>query len=169
VFRRILVALDGSEAARAAFVFATEWARHFDAQVWFIQLADESARRRCGIETDVKDRGRRLANQFTVSGATQGVRNQQLVAAVTEAAHTHRADLIMVGFDRRRLTHARFSRSLQDQLTEATCIPVMLAPKELEVGCRRVDVQARRAPAIALGPATAGQDGRRGAERLVHV
>ena len=35
VFRRIL---DGSDAARAAFVFVSDWARQFDSQVWFVQL-----------------------------------------------------------------------------------------------------------------------------------
>ena len=33
VFRKILVALDASEAARAAFVFASDWARQFDSQL----------------------------------------------------------------------------------------------------------------------------------------
>ena len=45
VFRRILVAIDTSAAARAAFVFVGDLARQFDAQVWFIQLTDESSRR----------------------------------------------------------------------------------------------------------------------------
>ena len=58
MFKRILVALDSSEAARAAFVFVSDWARQFDAQVWFIQLTDESSSRRCEIVTDVSRRGR---------------------------------------------------------------------------------------------------------------
>src|ERR1700753_3302476 len=41
VYRKILVALDGSDAARAAFVFASDWARHFDSELWFIQLTQE--------------------------------------------------------------------------------------------------------------------------------
>ena len=46
MFRRILVVLDGSDDARAAFVFATDWSRHFDSQLWFIQLTQESHRAR---------------------------------------------------------------------------------------------------------------------------
>ena len=69
MFRRILVAIDGSDTARAAFVFVSDWARNFEARVWFIQLTDESSRRRCEIVTDVRRRGRQLANHFSVSGA----------------------------------------------------------------------------------------------------
>ena len=35
--------------------FVNDWARHFDAKVWFIQLADESSWPRCEIVTDVSD------------------------------------------------------------------------------------------------------------------
>src|SRR5580704_4423812 len=94
VFKRILVAMDCSEAARAAFVFVSDWARQFDAQVWFIQLTDESTRRRCEIVTDVDQRGRQLANQFTVRGATRSARNQQLVKGIAEAAQTFQADIV---------------------------------------------------------------------------
>jgi hypothetical protein len=45
VFR--LVALDGTDVVRAAFVLAGEWARQFGSQMWFIQLMEESSRRRC--------------------------------------------------------------------------------------------------------------------------
>ena len=86
MFRRILVALDGSDAARAAFVFAGDWARHFDSQLWFIQLSDESHRRRREIVTDIRRRGRQRANHFAVSGVTRGQRNQQLVNGIAEAA-----------------------------------------------------------------------------------
>ena len=68
MFRKILVALDGSDAARAAFVFAGDWARQFGSKMWFIQLTEESSGRRCEIVTDVSRRGRQMANQFTVSG-----------------------------------------------------------------------------------------------------
>ena len=63
MFQRILVALDGSDDARAAFVFATDWSRHFDSQLWFIQLTQESHRARREIVTDVNRRGRQRANR----------------------------------------------------------------------------------------------------------
>jgi len=150
VFRRILVALDGSEDARAAFVFVGDWARHFDAKVWFIQLADESSRRRCELVTDVQRRGRQMANQFTVSGATRGARNQRLVSGISEAAVTFGADLIVVGLDRHRLAHNRLSRNVREQLTAATNIPVLMAPKR---GVVRAPAGIRRERAIPLGPA----------------
>ena len=108
MFRRILVAMDGSDAARSAFVFVSDWARQFDSQVWFIQLTQESSRRRCEIVTDVGRRGRQLANHFTVSGATRSARNQRLVSGIAEAAETFRADLIVLGFEPGRIAHQRF-------------------------------------------------------------
>jgi nucleotide-binding universal stress UspA family protein len=151
LFRRILVALDGSADARAAFVFVSDWARTFDARVWFIQLTDECSRRRSEIVTDVNRRGRHVANQFSVSGATRGVRDQQLVTGIADAAETFGADLIVVGIDRHRLTRNRFSRNLREQLTAATDVPVLMAPKPSTVP--RVPAAERPAPAIALGPA----------------
>ncbi len=149
MFRRILVALDGSDAARAAFVFAGDWARQFDSQLWFIQLTDESHRRRREIVTDVGRRGRQRANHFSVSGATRGLRNQQLVSGIAEAALTFGADMIIVGLDARRLGRTRFSDSVREQLTAATNVPVLMAPKHCAAP---VPERAGQHSAIALGP-----------------
>ena len=151
MFRRILVAMDNSEAARSAFVFAAEWSRCFDTKVWFIQLAGESQQRHCGVVTDVQHGGRRVANTFSVSGATQRARTQQLVSAIAEAATTYRADVLVVGFDHQRMTQGRFHRSLRDQLTEATNVPVIVPPRV--AGHRAPAPPVPPRPAIALGPA----------------
>jgi nucleotide-binding universal stress UspA family protein len=152
VYRKILVALDGSDAARAAFVFASDWARHFDSELWFIQLTEESHRRRSQIVTDVSRRGRQRANHFAVSGATRGQRNQQLVSGIAEAASTFAADMIIVGLEGRRLGRARFAESVREQLTAATRVPVLLAPKRCVT---RIPAGAVPERAIALGPAMA--------------
>ena len=157
MFRRILVALDGSDDARAAFVFVSDLARQFDAHVWFIQLTEESSRRRCEIVTDVSQRGRRVANQFSVSGATRSARNQQIAGGIAEAAQTYGADLIVVGLDRGRLARHRFSSGVREQLTAATSVPVLMAPKRATSrvpaagparGCHRAR-PGLRAPAMA--------------------
>ncbi len=150
MFRKILVALDGSEAARAAFVFATDWARQFDSELWFIQLTEESHRGRSGIVTDVGRRGRQGANRFSVSGATRAQRNQQLVIGIAEAARAFRADMIIVGLAPRRLERSRFTDNVREQLTAATNVPVLIGPKRRVVRGSPVE---RTAPAIALGPA----------------
>jgi nucleotide-binding universal stress UspA family protein len=150
VFRRILVAMDNSAAARSAFVFAADWSRCFDAKVWFIQLARESQQRHCGVVTDVQQGGRRVANTFSISGATQRARTQQLVSTIADAAATYRADVLVVGFDPQRMTQGRFHRSLRDQLTEATNVPVIVPPRV--AGHRPPPPRVRATPAIALGP-----------------
>jgi hypothetical protein len=142
--------MDSSEAAQSAFVFVTDWARSFDAEVWFIQLAAESPQRHCGVATDVQHRGRRTANSFTVSGATRRARTRQLVHTVAEAAATYRADVLVLGFDSHRMTQGSLTRTLREQLYEETNIPVLVAPSRQ--GPRAVEVLAPL-PAIALGPA----------------
>ena len=155
MFRRILVAMDGSDAARSAFVFVTDWARQFDARTWFIQLAEESQNRGCTLRTDVAARGRQLANSFSVGGATRNARNLQLVWAIAEAAQVHRADLIVLGFDPARLARHRLGRGVREQLTAATEIPVLVAPP-LRAPSRvaaRAEAHASPRHPIALGPA----------------
>jgi len=153
VYRKILVALDGSEAARAAFVFANDWARHFGSELWFIQLTEESHGPRREIVTDIGRRGRQRANHFAVSGVTRGRRNQQLVSGIAEAAATFGADMIIVGLEGRRLGRARFAESVREQLTAATNVPVLVAPKHCVA---RVPAAERHRSAIALGPAPGG-------------
>ena len=164
MYRRILVALDGSDAARAAFVFASDWARHFDSQLWFIQLTEERHGRHSEIVTDVSRRGRQWANHFAVGGSNRRQRNQQLVSGIAEAACTFGADLIIVGLDRRRLERSRFDHSVREQLTAATNVPVLIAPKHCNV---RVPAAARSEGAIALGPAPANPETAR--SLLTHV
>ena len=64
MYRKILIALDASDAACAAFVFANDWARHFDSELWFIQLTEESHGPRREIVTDVSRRGRHSAGRW---------------------------------------------------------------------------------------------------------
>jgi K+-sensing histidine kinase KdpD len=167
VFRRILVAIDGSDAARAAFVLASDWARQFDAHVWFIQLTQETSRRRCEMITDVSRGGRKLANHFTVSGATRGVRNQRLVSGIAEAAETFRADLIVLGFDPGRVAHERFTRSVREQLTEATDVPVLITPPR--AAHVRRPAHAPVPQVIPLGPGTSRTTVTAHRDRLISV
>lgn len=151
MFRRILVAIDSSDAGRSAFLFVTNWARQFDAKVWFIALTGESSCRRAELVTDVPHRGRHLANTFMVSGATRGARNHHLVSAIAEAAKVHRADLIILGFDPQRIARQRFTKGVHELLTTATDLPVLVAPRPQGAP---VHVQAPSQPLspIALGP-----------------
>jgi len=152
--RRVLVAIDGSDSARAAFVFITDWAREVDARAWFIQLTKESSRCRRTLSTDVHRRGRRLANSFTVSGATLSARNKQVASAITDAAHTYRADLIVLGFDPRRMANHGRTAGLLDLVSQATELPVLVAPhsyKPASAPRPSADVSY----AVALGPVAA--------------
>jgi nucleotide-binding universal stress UspA family protein len=155
VFRRILVAMDESEAARSAFVFVSDWARQFDAKVWFIQLTDEIGWHRCALRTDVSRRGRQLANRFTVSGATKASRNSQLASAIAEAAESFGAEAIVLGFEPTRLANHRHGPSVRERLTTATSIPVIVAPPSVS---NHPSVATRRASSVpTASPARSGE------------
>jgi nucleotide-binding universal stress UspA family protein len=125
MFRRILVAVDGSDAARSAFVFVTDWARQFDARLWFVQLAEESDTRR---------------------------RNLQLASAIADAAQSYRADLIVLGVDSRRIARHRLGRGVREHLTAATDLPVLVAPPERAPSRGEARAAANSSPRrIALG------------------
>jgi hypothetical protein len=150
MFRRILVVLDDSDAARAAFVFATDWVRQIGAEVWFIVLTDESSRRKCELISDVRHCGRLPSNSFTVSGATRRARNFQLASGIADAAGAYRADLIVLGLDPQRLTRQRFTKGVRELLAGATDLPVLLAPQKSRP--TRVPASRKALAPIALGP-----------------
>jgi nucleotide-binding universal stress UspA family protein len=134
MFRRVLVALDGSPSGRAAVAFAGEIAHEFDATVWLLQVAEHptgrngsSARLVPQVDADERTVGlQRLG--ITVSGATRTVRDRHLVTAIAEEAARFEADVVVLGLDRRRLAHQHFSKALQEQVTRATSLPVLIAP-----------------------------------------
>jgi nucleotide-binding universal stress UspA family protein len=154
MFRRILVVLDDSEAARSAFVFATDWVRRLDAEVWFIVLTDETSRRKCEVVSDVRHCGRLPSNSFAISGATRRARNVQLASGIAKAARAYRADLIVLGLDPRRMTRQRFTKGVRELLAEATDLPMLIAPQKTKPAgvptSRRAQTQSL-AP-IALEP-----------------
>jgi nucleotide-binding universal stress UspA family protein len=103
MFSTILVAIDESESGHEADDYATELASSFGGSVT-----------RCKVTSS--DAGRRTA------------RDQQVAAHVAEAARAVGADVIVLGLDRRRLEHHRFSPSLRERLTELAAVPVLVPP-----------------------------------------
>jgi nucleotide-binding universal stress UspA family protein len=72
-----------------------------------------------------------------------GARNDAVVHDIADAASAFRADVIVLGCDRRRLSRHRLSHSLRERLAQATELPVLVAPVE--------------APAAPSGQARSGQ------------
>jgi nucleotide-binding universal stress UspA family protein len=103
VFRRMLVVLDESPAARSAFAFACGCAKAFGAALRFVQP-----------ET---------------SGHTLGARNRGLAKAISESAEAFGADVIVLGLDHSRLARHRIAPSLRKQLARVTDLPLLVAPR----------------------------------------
>ncbi|HEY1651943.1 MAG TPA: universal stress protein [Acidimicrobiales bacterium] len=128
-FRRMLVAIDGdSDAARRASDLAGEWAGRHGADTWFVQLTEERRQQRSACETDADPVHTDPATHVVVSGPTLGARNRQLVHGIAEAAAAFEADVIVLGFDRRRLASHRLAPSLREQIIRAVDLPVLVAP-----------------------------------------
>lgn len=127
-FRRMLVAIDGSEAAQGAFELAYQWTADYGADVWFVQLTEERRQRRSECESNVDLMTVGTVNHVAVGGPTVGARNRQLVHGLAEAAAAFQADVIVLGFDGRRLADHRWAPSLREQITRAIDLPVLVAP-----------------------------------------
>lgn len=57
-----------------------------------------------------------------------GARNGDVVREIARAADAFGADVIVLGFDHRRLARHRLSHSLRERLTRATELPVLVVP-----------------------------------------
>jgi len=119
-------------AARAAHVLAREWAGASGAGVRTVEVSDGGAGRR----------GRHGGR------ATLGARNRRLAAEIAAAAESYGADVIVLGIDHRRLTARRLAPSLRDQLTRATTLPVLVAPRAGTAAATGVGAATSGAPAV---------------------
>jgi nucleotide-binding universal stress UspA family protein len=126
-FRRLLVAIDGSDAARSALDLAAEWAGQQGADVRILALA-EPPRHGTAVAAHHAGAAARPAQRVEVHGSTRSARNRQLARAIAEAAAAFGADVILVGVDHRRLASHRMAPSLREQLTRVTALPVLIAP-----------------------------------------
>jgi nucleotide-binding universal stress UspA family protein len=122
-FRRLLVAIDGSDAARGALDLAAEWAGQQGAEVSVLALVEPPRH-----HTVVAGQGERAVERVEAHGSTRSARNRQLARAIAEAATAFGADVILVGVDHRRLASHRMAPSLREQLTRVTALPVLVAP-----------------------------------------
>ncbi len=127
-FRRMLVAVDESPTALAAVGLVAEWVDGPGAEVRFVQVTETRHQRGNGIESETGQRADEPAHRLVVGAPTLGARNRQLVHGIAQAAEGFGADVIVLGFDRPRLTGHRLAPSLREQIMRATDIPVLVAP-----------------------------------------
>jgi nucleotide-binding universal stress UspA family protein len=128
-FRRMLVAIDESQAAEAAVALVAEWVDGPGADVCFVQVREARKQRRSGAESDVDANVTTAepALRLVVGAPTLGARNRQMVHGIAEAAEGFGADVIVLGLDRTRLAGHRLATSLREQIMRATDLPVLVA------------------------------------------
>jgi nucleotide-binding universal stress UspA family protein len=126
VFHRLLVVLDGSEAAGGARELAHDWAGSFGAETRFVTIEERPARRAPGGAAP--GAGADASARLTAGDHTLHARNRTLVAGIAAAVEDFGADLIVLGCDHRRLAKHRVGASLRERLARATELPVIVAP-----------------------------------------
>lgn len=126
-FRRMLVVIDESPSAEAAVGLVVEWVDGPGADVRFVQVAEERKRRRSSVEPGAGPLAVESAHHLVIGAPTLGGRNRQLVHGIAAAARDFGADVIVLGFDRRRLAGHRLAASLREQVMRATDVPVLVA------------------------------------------
>jgi nucleotide-binding universal stress UspA family protein len=132
MFQKILVASDGSESGCAATLFAAEMSQAFGA----------------AVETCV------------IPAHGRGIRSGEDDSArqIIEMAGVTKADVIVLGMDRRRIGRHLAERGVRDRVAQSTHLPVVVPPTPLGAG----DLDVVRSAASTL-PAAPGQG------RLQHV
>ena len=127
-FRRMLVAIDESPTAEAAVALVAEWVDGTGADVRIVWVNEARKQRRNGGEPGTGATGAAPVQELEVGAPTLGARNRQLVHGIAEAAADFGADVIVLGFDRRRLAGHRLAPSLRELIMRATEVPVLVAP-----------------------------------------
>jgi nucleotide-binding universal stress UspA family protein len=136
-FRRMLVAIDESPAAEAAVGLVAQWVDWPGADVRFVQVSEERRQRRSAVESGASPLAvEQQAHRLVVGASTLGARNRQLVHGIAEQAEDFGADVIVVGFDRRRLAGHRLAPSLREQVMRVTDVPVLVVPSPQPDGRR---------------------------------
>ena len=136
----VLVVSDGSGTdasgahTRAAFAVAHEWTAAFGADVCAMEVSEQRDRRpqRAGLggagEPSSAVAPPVGTPRVEVHGWTLGARTRRLASAISAAAETCGADVIVLGMGRRRMARRHLAPSLRDRLTGATALPVLVAP-----------------------------------------
>ena len=127
-FRRMLVAIDESPTAVAAVGLVAEWVDGPGAEVRFVQVTETRRERGNVIESGAGLAADEPVHRLVVGARTLGARNRQLVHSIAQAAEGFAADVIVLGFDRPRLTGHRLAPSLRERIMRATDLPVLVAP-----------------------------------------
>ncbi len=140
MFRRILIAWDGSPPAEWAFDAALDVARRFGAELCAVSIAHSPAHaeteedRRESVEdarryleetfVGVKDRAERAGiavDQVVIEG-------DEPAAALLDYAHQHIFDLLVIGHHRKTRSRRFLIHGLTSKTMDATDLPVLVVP-----------------------------------------
>lgn len=148
MFKKILVAIDGSECATLALGKATQLARTLGAQLRLVHVVEEMAYPGGldpfgGYAGDVigilRENGEKVLKDGLAAAASAGVAadevlydkmGERLAETVAEAAREWKADLIVVGTHGRRGVGRLFLGSGAEQIVRLAPVPVLVVRAE---------------------------------------
>lgn len=147
MYRRILVAVDGSETSNKALVAALELARERDAHVLLVHCVDElllMADGGLGLGA-ATDRGTKVLDDAEAIASAAGVRAERRLAnmsaqrlgeTVAGYARDWRADLIVIGSHGRRGIGRLLLGSGAEQILRLAPVPVLCVRLEAAMSAR---------------------------------
>jgi nucleotide-binding universal stress UspA family protein len=144
--KKILVPVDGSEAALAAFRLALETARAFGAEIIVLYVVDASAldeivrlsgRERPHLMQEMQESGMKLLLSLSQEAQQQGVtavvdiHSGMPDEVILDEAERHEAGLIVMGKVGRKRHRRSLLGSVTERILEAADLPVMVvSPKQ---------------------------------------
>jgi nucleotide-binding universal stress UspA family protein len=158
MYKRILVAIDGSATAKLALDEAIRLAKHCKASVQLVHVVDklvfaptvETARAMADMQKMLRTSGRKILEDAQSAASGQGVSVDAVIReivggrvaeAVTAQASRWRADLIVIGTHGRRGFNRLMMGSDAEQVVRTAPVPVLVIRARSAARTRRVQLR----------------------------
>ncbi len=145
MFKRFLLAIDGTAAGELGVSFATALARQHDASVHVFHVNEFIFGGR-GVTMETQAEATRLVDSAVDQLRAAGVEASgecalancfTLAPRIADAATESAGDAILLGSHRHRRLTRLFGRGVRERVIRTTPLPVLTAPSPLKLGGRR--------------------------------
>jgi nucleotide-binding universal stress UspA family protein len=164
MFRRILLAVDGTSSSEMAISFATALAEQCSAAVHVLHVNEHLVGGR-GLTVRTSDEAAQLVADaavqlqsagIEVSGAVCVSSYREVARRIAEIAEGCSADVILLGSSRRRHLERMFSRRVRARTLRLSSLPVLTAPSPLRFSKKGAQLELADAVSVLLERETTG-------------